>query len=452
MYAVRRKLNSYIFDPVSIAPIAVLRMAFGTIMFLSTIRFIMKGWVKTFYIKPVFHFTFYGFGWVKPLGPTCMYVLFGLLTVASLFIIIGLFYQWAVSIFFIGFSYVELIDKTIYLNHYYLVSLLAFLMMLVPAGRFFSIDILRKPERLITHIPGWCINIFKLQLLLVYFFAGISKINTDWLLEAMPLRIWLPANSHLMVVGSLLSKIWVAFAFSWFGMLFDLFIGFLLLNTKTRKPAYFLVIVFHLSTGLLFNIGVFPYIMIFVTIIFFSQATHLKIIAAFRKFFNMKMNGSKAIVFKISGFQNKLILTVLLIYFFIQLLLPLRFLFYPGKLYWTEEGYRFSWRVMLMEKGGTAFFYVKDPENGKKTEVNNAQYLTALQEKMMVTQPDMILEYAHFLSGKYKEKGIENPVVTTNSFVTLNGSGSRLFIDSTVNLSEETESFDHKKWILPFKN
>jgi hypothetical protein len=139
------------------------------------------------------------------------------------------------------------------------------------------------------------------------------------------------------------------------------------------------------------------------------------------------------------------------LYFVIQVLVPFRFLLYPGKLYWTEEGYRFSWRVMLIEKGGTVFFHVKDPITQHKAEVVNAQYLTTLQENMMATQPDMILQYAHFLAGEYRQKGIENPIVTAESYVTLNGSGSRLYIDSTVNLATERETLGHKRWILPFR-
>ena len=33
----------------------------------------------------------------------------------------------------------------------------------------------------------------------------------------------------------------------------------------------------------------------------------------------------------------------------IQFLLPLRHLLYPGNVNWTEEGFRFAWRVMLVE-------------------------------------------------------------------------------------------------------
>jgi hypothetical protein len=436
-----------------IAPLAVFRIAFGSIMLLSTIRFVLKGWVYAFYIKPPFHFTFYGFDWVKPLGAMGMYSLFGLLIVSALLITVGLFYRVAILTFFLCFTYVELIDKTTYLNHYYFISIISFLLILVPAHRYFSVDVLRKPRLSVTQVPAWTINIFKLQLLLVYFFAGLAKLNYDWLVVALPLKIWLPANSHLPIIGALLTQHWVAYAFSWFGAVFDLGIGFLLLWSKTRKPAYALVVLFHLATGLLFKIGMFPYIMIVVTPIFFSERTHIQIIHILRGLLpawdNRLREPSRD--YRPSASQQRLIWVVLGIHFSIQLLLPFRYLLYPGKLYWTEEGYRFSWRVMLMEKGGTAFFHVKDPATGRQTEISNAQYLTTLQETMMATQPDMILQYAHFLVKEYQKKGIKNPVVTAESYVTLNGSGSRLYTDSTINLATEKESFSPKRWILPFR-
>jgi hypothetical protein len=435
-----------------IAPLAVLRIAFGVIMLFSTVRFVLKGWVSAYYIKPTFHFTFYGFDWLKPLGATGMYLLFALLALSAIMITIGLFYRAAAITYFLCFTYVELIDKTTYLNHYYFISVMAFLMLWVPANRYFSLDVLRKPGILVTHVPGWTINIFKLQLLLVYFFAGVSKLNYDWLIAAMPLRIWLPANSNLPVIGGLLTHLWIAYVFSWFGALFDLFIGFLLLNAKTRKSAYLLVIIFHIVTGWFFKIGMFPYIMIFVTVIFFSEKTHLKIIQ-FLSRLRLRSVVEKEIPKKyhLSIALKRIVYIILILHFTVQLLLPLRFLLYPGKLYWTEEGYRFSWRVMLMEKGGTVFFHVKDPLNGKKTEVINSQYLTDFQQAQMSTQPDMILQYAHFLASEYQKRGIKNPIVTAESYVTLNGSGSRLYIDSTVNLANEQENLEHKKWVIPFK-
>jgi len=437
-----------------IAPLAVLRMAFGSIMLVSVVRFLLKGWVYAFYIKPKYHFTFYGFDWVKPFDAMGMYLLFAILIIASILVTIGLFYRIAISTFFLCFTYVELIDKTTYLNHYYFISVMAFLMILVPANRYFSVDVLRKPKLKITNVPWWTIDIFKLQLFIVYFFAGLSKLNYDWLIAAMPLRIWLPASSHLPVIGGLLTQLWVAYVFSWFGALFDLSIGFLLLNSKTRKLAYLLVIIFHLATAWFFKIGMFPYIMVFVTIIFFSENTHRRIIDFLSRIFSKTnvVTDKSVASYHISAAKKRIIYTLLVLHFTIQLLLPFRYLLYPGKLYWTEEGYRFSWRVMLMEKGGTVFFHVKDPQTGKRTEIINSQYLTDFQESQMSTQPDMILQFAHILAADYQKRGIRNPIVTAESYVTLNGSGSRLYIDSAANLANEQDSFGHKKWILPFHN
>ncbi|MDB5115550.1 MAG: deoxyribonuclease HsdR, partial [Mucilaginibacter sp.] len=203
--SVKRSFNSFFNASKHIAPLAVLRMAFGSIMLISAIRFVLKGWISAYYIKPRFHFTFYGFDWVKPLGETGMYALFAVLILAALFITIGLFYRAAIVTYFLCFTYVELIDKTTYLNHYYFISVMAFLMILVPANRYFSVDTIRQPTIAVTRIPAWTINIFKLQLVLVYFFAGVSKLNYDWLIAAMPLKIWLPANSQLPIIGGLLT-------------------------------------------------------------------------------------------------------------------------------------------------------------------------------------------------------------------------------------------------------
>jgi vitamin K-dependent gamma-carboxylase-like protein len=437
-----------------IAPLAVLRMAFGTIMLISTIRFIAKGWIYDFYIAPKFYFPFYGFEWIKPLPAIAMYMVFAAMAIASLFILIGFLYRIAITTFFTCFVYVELIDKTYYLNHYYFVSIITFLLLLVPANRYFSIDVIRKPSLKVTRVPAWTINIFKWQLCFVYFCAGISKLNYDWMVNAMPLRMWLPANGNLPIIGGLLTQTWIAFLFSWFGALFDLSIGFLLLYKPTRKIAYLLVIIFHVFTGWLFKIGMFPYIMIFVTVIFFSAEVHLKLIAFLRNLFNKNSSGEKedqsTLVY--TPVKKKILYGLLIPYILLQVLLPFRYLLYPGKLFWTEEGYRFSWRVMLMEKDGIGFFYVKDGKTGRKGEVINAQFLTPLQEKMMSTQPDMILQYAHYLHDFYRDKGMNDPIVTVESYVTLNGSGSRLYIDSTVDLSKQQDNFLPKKWILPFKD
>lgn len=441
------KAIKWIKSPTSIAPLVTFRVLFGIMMLLSTIRFWIRGWIATQYVDPTFHFTFIGFDWIRPLGNVGMHLVFFSIAVSSLFIALGFCYRFAMVTFFLLFTYVELIDVTYYLNHYYFISVISFLMIWLPAGRFFSLDVKFNPALRVTEVPRWAVGSIRLQLGLVYFFAGLAKLNSDWLLAAQPMKIWLPTKSHLPLIGSLMYEEWVAYLFSWFGAAYDLFIVFFLLVRRTRFIGYLIVLIFHIATAIFFPaIGMFPYIMMVCTLIFFSGDFHLKLIHFFKPLFSDIENRSA--LFK-PVYQNGR-LWMFGLFFLIQIVLPMRYLAYPGPLFWTEEGYRFSWRVMLMEKVGTTIFSIRDGQTGNSYEVNNSEFLTTQQEKMMSTQPDLILKYAHYLADVYVRRGIKKPQVYGEVYVTLNGRRSVPFIDSKVNLADQQLSFKHYKWILPF--
>lgn len=434
--------------PVSIAPLATFRIVFGLLMLASLVRFWWRGWVDAVYVIPKFHFTYQGFEWVHPLGHTGMHLLFVLIVFSTLLITLGLFYRVAIVAFFLGFTYLELIDVTTYLNHYYFISLVAFILIWLPANRAYALDVRLWPASGRSLIPLWTIGILRFQMTVVYVFAGLAKLNADWMLHAIPMRIWLPAKTHLPIVGPLMYQVWVAYLFSWFGAFYDLFIAFFLLNRRTRPVAFFFVVVFHIATAIFFpGIGMFPYVMIAGSLIFFSGDFHERLLALLPAPLQTASN-----VHRIYRYHHpKALLIAVSIYIFAQLIIPLRFLLYPGHLFWNEEGYRFSWRVMLMEKSGATFFTVKDPATHQSVEVNNAEFLTPLQEKMMSTQPDMIVKYAHHLAAQYQKRGMKHPEVYAEIYVSLNGERSRLFIDSTVNLANEAISWGHYQWVLPYK-
>jgi hypothetical protein len=441
-------LQKHINSPISIAPLAAFRILFGCIMLISTIRFMAKGWIEQLYVSPDFYFTYYGFDWVQPFGLLGMYTVFTLLGLAALGIMLGYRYHLSTILFFIGFSYVELLDKSNYLNHYYFVSIISFLLIWVPANKNWSLDVWRKPDLKRNEVPAWCINIFKLQLGIVYFYAGLAKLNPDWLLHAMPLKIWLPAHTDLPIIGKLLTQEWVAYAFSWSGALYDLFIPFLLLMPATRMGAFFMVVTFHILTRILFPIGMFPYIMILSTLIFFSPAWHERNFKWIGNLFNTPPSISNSNLLWQTSYK-KGIYTLLMVFFTIQLLAPFRYQLYNGNLFWTEQGYRFSWRVMLAEKAGNATFYVKESANGKEAQIDIQPYLAPHQEKQMSFQPDMILQFAHFLENEYQKKGIENPIIRAEVYVTLNGRKSELLIDPTADLTEQSYNLRPRNWILP---
>ncbi len=441
-------LVTWLEHPVSSAPLATFRVVFGAVMVFSTLRFWYLGWIGEHFVETQFTFKFYGFEWVTLLSPEGMYALHAVMLLGALGVMLGLFYRLAAALFFFSFTYVWLIDLTYYLNHYYFVSIIAFLLLLVPANARFSLDCLRRPGLLQLDVPRWTVAIFKWQIAIVYCYAGLAKINADWLLAALPLKIWVPANDKLPLIGPLFAWSYTPWLFSWFGMLYDTTIVFWLSWPRTRLLAYLSVVVFHGLTGLMFQIGVFPLVMIGATWIFFSERFHERLLGYFSKQNPLPANSSRN--------TNKptaapWLAGLLGLHFAIQLLFPWRYLLYPGNLFWTEEGYRLSWRVMLMEKAGTATFFVRDSRTGREGMVLNSEFLHAHQEKQMAMQPDMILQFAHFLKKHYAARGVQAPVVRAEVYATLNGRPSQLLIDPDLDLTTVADGWKHKTWILPLK-
>tara|TARA_B100000767_G_scaffold67802_1_gene64327 strand:+ start:636 stop:1982 length:1347 start_codon:yes stop_codon:yes gene_type:complete len=445
--SVKKYINAY----TDSSPLVIFRIGFGLMMLFSIIRFWSKGWIEKIYIEPSFHFTYYGFEWVKPLGDK-IYILFILCAISSALIAIGLKYKLAIITFFLSFTYIELLEKTIYLNHYYFICVLSFLLIFLPLNSSFSIDNLINNKKS-NSVPRWTIDSIKLMLGIVYIYAGLAKINSDWLLQALPLKIWLPSKYDLPIIGeTLMQENWVHFAMSWGGMLYDLLIPFLLLYKRTRTFAFLLVVFFHVFTRVLFPIGVFPYIMIISALIFFDAKFHKKIINILKKIINpISKRLSQINIQNVKFYSNKKIIWVLAIFFILQLTIPLRHLSYNGNIMWHEQGYRFSWRVMLMEKLGYTTFKILDNDKNQFFYVQNEEFLTSYQEKQMSFQPDFILEYAHFLGKHFKSKGFENIEVFAESYVSLNGRRSQMYIDPEINLLNIKDSFKNKYWILPLK-
>lgn len=443
---ISEKVEKYIHTEVPSSSLVLYRVLFGVLMLISTLRFIYLGWIEEQYVAPQYHFTYYGFEFVKPYSPEFVYALFGGLVLTALCIMLGLFYRVAVILFFLLFTYIELLDKTYYLNHYYFVSIISLILCFLPANVKFSLDSLLRKRIYSDYVPRYSVDILKCMIAIVYIYAGIAKINSEWLFNAMPLSIWLPAQDDFPLIGSLFRERWVAYLFSWMGMLFDCTIPFLLMWKKSRIPAFAAVIIFHGITGYFFQIGVFPLVMTLSVIIFFDSNVHEKILGLFLR------NNTSSAKTHYSQRIYKPIPIVLAFILIAQLIIPWRYLLYTGNRFWTEEGYRFGWRVMLMEKSGSATFYVKDAKTGKEGIVVNSEFLNRHQEKQMSMQPDMIVQFAHFLAKHYEKRGVSMPSVRAEVYATLNGRPSRLLIDSTVDLTQYNDDFLEKKWILDYKD
>lgn len=443
------RATGYWSQVVPVAPLVVFRIGFGLMLLAGIIRFWVKGWIEELYLQPTFFFSYYGFEWVKPLG-VYTYLVFAGCALAALLVALGLFYRAAAGALFLSFTFIELMDKTTYLNHYYFVSVICFLLIFLPAHAAWSVDAWRTKKSW-HRVPRYTVDVLRVMMGIVYVYAGLAKINSDWLLQAQPLRTWLPAKNDLPLVGALFNKLWVAYLFSWAGCLYDLTIPFWLSWKKSRWWAFAAVVMFHLLTALLFPIGMFPHIMIVSALIFFPPTFHTSLLHKVSRLlsFTQPVNTPR-LTFAPAKKASRTTIIVLSLVIALQLIIPFRYLLYPGELFWTEEGYRFSWRVMLMEKSGYTILWVKEAGDNRRVQVDNRDYLTVLQEKQMSFQPDMILEYAHHVAEDYRQRGWKEPEVYAESYVALNGRPSRLFVNPQTNLATEKESFLHKKWVLPF--
>jgi hypothetical protein len=360
-----------------------------------------------------------------------------------------MFYRISTWVFFLTFTYIELMDKANYLNHYYLVSMLSFLLIFLPANRAYSIDVKLFPNIFRKEVPYYMVLILKLQIVSVYFFGGLCKIKYDWLFLAQPLKIWLSSSSHWFLIGPIFAQEWAAYLFSWGAMLMDLSLPFLLFKKKTRVFGFTVACIFHLLTHLLFYIGMFPFIMTASILIFLEPETHQKILQFFG--FHLMNPKEELVSYSVRPYFFRFFQFFLPIFVILQIFLPFRFLLYPGNMLWTEEGFRFAWHIMLIEKAGHLEYIIKEPKTQKQWIEHPSDYLTRNQVKQLSTQPDMILEFAHYLYHKYKKEGKEVEVYA-DSHCSLNGRLSQVYILPNVNLAKKKYTpFQAFDWIKPLE-
>lgn len=443
--------------PVDVASLAAFRFLFGLLMAAAMVRFISKGWVRQLYVAPAFHFAYPGFDWIHPWPDAVMHAHFILLALLALGVALGFFYRICITLFFLGFTYIELIDQTAYLNHYYLISLLSGLMIFLPADRAWSLDAWRKPGIRVDAVPAWTLNILRFQVAVVYVFAGLAKFNSDWLLQAEPLRVWFAARSDLPLIGHWLDEAWVAYAASWFGAFFDSGIVFFLLCKSTRRVAYVFVIVFHVATWVLFNIGMFPWIMIVAATLIFPDDWPRywlsRLSLAFSnivKWVPLARQVNAAVALKhpprvLACRRSRVLLTVLGVYAVVQVAFPLRPYFTSQPSAWTCSGFNCAWRVMIVEKTGFVEFNAFDPAVAKVGKLSLTNYLTPRQEMMMAQDPYLIRAMARRLAADLKSGGFANAEIRVNAFATLNGRPSQRLINPDVDLAGTLAP----GWILP---
>lgn len=458
-----KRFEQAVVSPVDNSFLVLFRFALGVLLAISMERFLAYGWIDDLLLSPSLRFKYYGFHWVEPLPRDQLFFLFRALVVLGCAVAVGFCFRLCSFLLALGLTYIQLIDVSTYLNHYYLAALLAWLLAFSPAHRAGSVDAwlhrlwLRKrgpkPPEPVTRVPRGFLWLFRAQIGIVYFCAGLAKLQSDWLIHGQPLRIWLGASTDLPLLGPLFTWPGIPLLISWLGFLFDTTIVFWLLWSRTRPYAYLVVLIFHTLTRLLFDIGMFPWIMSACALIFFPPDAARRL---FSRVFSRKTGLAAQVTPSVEplvqrgvSFGARLTLVFGLLYLGFQAAMPFRYIAYGGNVLWHEQGMRFSWRVMVRAKGGAVSFVVKNTGVSEGISVDARPYLTAFQENEMVGQPDLILQMAHHIGREYEASG-QGPVqVYARARSSLNGRRAAPLIDPAVDLMRVHDSLAPATWILP---
>ena len=456
-----RRICTALFEPVDISFLVFFRIVFGGILVWEVYRYFPRGWIGRYFVDPVVNFTYYGFSWVKPWPGRGMYIHFFVLGLAAACVMVGFLYRIATPVLFVTFTYFFLLDQTRYLNHFYLVCLISFLMCFLPAERAFSLDALLRPKIRSDVVPAWTLWLLRAQVGIPYFFGGIAKLNNDWLRGGEPMRIWLSPFTRITGLGHLFGAEWVVYSFVIGGLLLDLLVVPLLLWRRTRPFAFAAAIVFNLINAVIFEIGIFPWLMLGALLIFFPPDLVRR---AARAFMSPGEDFDDATPSQVSArsktgseghscppllTSQKVVVGLLAAYFAVQLFLPLRHYLYPGNVSWTEEGHNFAWHMKLRTKVGEAVFTITDPRTGQTWTIKPADYLESHQVTKMSTKPDLLVLFAHHLADEKRREGYDDVEVRARAMVSLNGRQPQLLIDPNVDLAKEEVRLLPKPWILP---
>ncbi len=391
-------LKERLFHPVSIYPLVALRLCFGSAMALWALVMMVSGHVGQLYKDTTIHFPFKGLEWIRPMPYEFMLLVFSALIIAALFMAAGWFFRRATLLFILLFSYIAFCDKAAYLSYYSFVILIAFMLLVSPAHRLFSLDLLRKPQIRVDYAPHWLLLAFKLQVVMLFFFAGMAKLNYDWLFTGLPITLWLQDVfiSFGWSAAVLISNPWIGISLSWALVLFDFILPHFLMDTRTSKKAFWVVVLVQVPGMLIFPTGMFPLLVLLMCTVFFPhQPIHLlvsKISYFLYDFFQFKGEVfNPGGVFVLQYKMERLFPVLAALYFSIQVLLPVYLFLSWGSFQWANKAFHFSWDLQVNQNRNPNIEFIKvNRLQGNIEPIEVDHLINAFQKKRMASDPEML--------------------------------------------------------------
>lgn len=424
-----------LFEPVDNSTLVLTRIGFGLVMAWHLALTITTGVAASRFQDPLLSFPLFGLEWLGRLPAPGMLVISWVALAASLCIAAGFAYRIAAPLFVALFGYLHVHDLGVYSNFDYLALLVGFWLALSPAEGAFSVDAKlfeRVRSSTTPRLFPWAL---RFQIGIAYFYGGLIKFNPDWL-GGEPVRTWLYAHGTDPIFGTMLMTEPMVMFFAYAGLVFDLTIALWLLLPQTRHFAVAAVAAFHLLNEHLFEVGVLPFFMIAMVVIFLPYDT----------FATLRSDRTEA-VREHAGARRTALLALLSVWVVWQLLVPLRHLAYPGDGRWTYEGQRYSWWFRHATKSAKVDLWVTDRQTGTTTAIEPPDYLAPHQYGIL-TDPHLVVELAHAI--KRRDFADDDVSIHADVRCSLNQRPWQQLIPSDIDLLQQPRGvFVHYNWVVP---
>uniref|UniRef100_A0A8C3A5R9 Vitamin K-dependent gamma-carboxylase n=1 Tax=Cyclopterus lumpus TaxID=8103 RepID=A0A8C3A5R9_CYCLU len=454
-------LVSLLNRPTDPASLGIFRCLFGLLMVIDITQERGLSHLDYKYLDgaPVCRFPL--FNVVQPLPMDWMYLVYVVMFFGALGIMLGCFYRLSCLMFISTYWYIFLLDKTAWNNHSYLYGLIGFQLTFMDANRYWSIDGLRRPSIRNAHVPLWNYTLLRTQIFIVYFLAGLKKLDADWV-EGYSMSYlahhWLFDPFKVILPVELVNLLVVHGG----GLILDLTAGYLLFFDATRPYAFFFVSYFHCMNSQLFSIGMFSYTMMASSPLFCYTDWPRRFFARFPAFLRAVLPltspdpqpSTSCVYNEIQSttprlkLKHKLAAIFTILYITEQLFLPYSHFITQGYNNWTNGLYGYSWDMMVHSRSHQ---HVKITyKDGKTGEIGYLNPGVFTQSRRWKDHGDMLKQYATCLNHFLPRYNISDPEIYFDIWVSINERFQQRIFDPRVDVVKvDWSPFRPNTWLMP---